>query len=263
MFCATDSSAWFTGRTSAGRTLQRIWARLSRSPETPPSAAGRRSPPRSRTRRSACCSRASAGCRGRFVLGRRSGWVAADHPRQRLDESVPVCADGCTEEVFGEVMAHEGEHRDRGHSIGIRLCDLSPLHPLGEERALGLGPVLGQDALQRFEQPGRCRPPGRRSRSAAAGARARRGSCGRRRRAARARRAAPRGGCGPSDLAFDDGGEHRFLVLEVPVEAATPRRQAGSLLDLDDGRAGDTLPANSSNDRSMIRSRVSFGTNAR
>lgn len=28
-------------------------------------------------------------------------------------------------------------------------------------------------------------------------------------------------GCGPSDLAIDDGNQHRLLVLEVPVEAAS------------------------------------------
>lgn len=139
-------------------------------------------------------------------------------------------------------MADEGEHRDRGHGIGICLDDLATLHPLGEERALGLGSVLGQNTLKRLEQT-RALPPlpsGDLDQRLQANELVEGPAVGDIERLGLTNAIGARGG-GPSDLAIDDGNEHRLLVLEVSVEAAAPWRQARCLLDLDDGRAGDAL----------------------
>src|SRR5687768_5169729 len=49
-----------------------------------------------------------------FEDARRSRSVTSDHSRERLDESRPVRADRCTEEVLCEVVANERKHRDCG-----------------------------------------------------------------------------------------------------------------------------------------------------
>ncbi len=154
----------------------------------------------------------------------------------------PVRSDRRTEEVLGEVVADEREHGHRSHGVGVALHDLSPLHTLSEKCALGPRPVLGQDSLQRLEQtwPLPSFPRGDLDQRLQAHELVEGPAVG---DIEPLGLADPRLACGfgPGDLAIDDGDQHRVLVLEVPVEAATARRQTGCLLDLDDGRAGDAL----------------------